>query len=115
MNDLNSVILEGAVSKQVVDYCNGGMFEVRTFRDEKVGDYAFVSDFAEINVFMEGSILERFDKLLKLETKVHIVGRLINLYMTEGVISVKKTVLLCEHIEILPTKKRVGKYTFTIK
>lgn len=115
MNDLNSVILEGAVSKKVENFCGGGLFKVKTFREAKVGDSAFVSYFNEINAFVTGNILERFDKLLKLETKVRIVGRLINLYMTEGVISVEKTVLLCEHIEIQPTKKRVGKYTFTIK
>lgn len=115
MNDLNSVILEGAVSKKVGDFCGGGLFEVTTFRDVKVGDSAFVSDFTEIKAFMDGSILERFKELLKLDTRVRIVGRLINMYMTQGVISVQKTVLYCEHIEILPTKKRVGKYIFTIK
>ena len=101
MNQLNSVIFEGAVHTGINE---DGLFTVVNTVFEKVGD-----DEAVRKVFVECLVVGRFKELysdkLKEGRNVRIVGKLKEIEGNVG--------LFVEHIELKPEVIKKGKYTFT--
>lgn len=95
-NNLNSVIVEGTISKIEKDE-KAAYFTVCTKRyfKDTCGEIHEESNFFDIEVY--GKLAESCNNLLKEETGVRVVGRLKSIRYLQN-----KVVIIAEHIEAKP-------------
>ena len=104
MNMLNSVILEGVVSKDMSDT---GVFVISSERHTKVGEERITTS-VSVMCLAQGNILESARKWLKEGSGLRIVGHLQYIEDKVGIVA--------EHIEFKAGKPKTngveGKYNF---
>ena len=101
MNQLNSLILEGTVTKDAVYVDKKASFSVsvsRYYKDTN-GEVGETKSYFDIEV--DGVLAEKFHEKLKKGREVHIVGQLRSKFVGNET----KVYVRAEHIELRPEKE----------
>lgn len=109
MNMLNSLILEGVVTRELVDKSDYKDFEITVSRFYKKADGSMVEDKSLFSVELYGNMAEHetITRNIYLDRGVRVVGRLKQKRWTdeEGK-EHSKVVVIAEHIEFKPHVKK---------
>jgi hypothetical protein len=105
MNDINSLIIEGVVSKGFKAISsNEGEFTLTSKRTTKVGDNCFEEELTDVVVIVHGTLFKYAQKYLDEDRGVRVVGRLCNI---NGGVQV-----IAEHFEVKSKTKNIDGRNF---
>ena len=99
MNDLNSILLEGAVEGDVQAVNGRACFAIKSFRYYKWEDGAIHKTVIAVNIKTKGKLGEICAENLKKDQRVRIVGRL-GTDLDGGIY------IFAEHVEFRPGKAK---------
>lgn len=111
MNMLNSIILEGKITKAGEMECQftdvpqlSCTIAVERFYKDKSGDD--ITEVSEFNIISYGHIAEYLDNHKDIGRQLRVVGRLKQTKWTDGDKECSRVVIVAEHIEYKPFKKK---------
>ena len=107
MNNLNSLILEGKIAKDFVQYVpNGLRVEIATSRMEKGADGELKEIISSFDVEIYGQMATTFESKLIEGRGIRVVGRLSQKkWKDEEGKEYSRVFVIAEHIELKPIKK----------
>jgi len=114
MNMLNSIILEGDIIKagNVVQFADGQRqleVTIAVKRQYRKRDGSLVDETSEFNVIAYGAVADFLAKKGVIGQGIRVVGRLTQVKYVEDGRQLSKVIVIAEHIEYKPSKKKEAK------